>query len=285
MARPPKKGLDFFPLDVNFLDDIKVRRIMSACGTNSIVVLICLLSNIYRDEGYYMAWNKDISFLIADKVGVKEGLVSEVLTKALQVGFFDESMFDNYEIITSKGIQDRYFFATGKRVNNHIVEQYLLINDEESTVNVTETIVNSTETPVKGDISTQKKRKGKERKVKERKVNNNKQNNKPTYNSIIKSYTNNSDLQKALLDFVEFRKTDKTKIFSIQSLKYNLTTLSKLADDDNIKLQIVSNTVANGWKGFYPLKDNRYQANNQFSGAVPGNKLGSEWDEVVKRGL
>nr|DAK80447.1 MAG TPA: protein of unknown function (DUF4373) [Caudoviricetes sp.] len=31
MARPTKKGLDYFPLDVDFLSDLKVRRIIKAC--------------------------------------------------------------------------------------------------------------------------------------------------------------------------------------------------------------------------------------------------------------
>lgn len=75
MARPYKQGLDYFPLDVNFLQDIKTRKIMRACGAQSIPILISLLSSIYREAGYYVQWDSDMPFLVADEVGASEGAV------------------------------------------------------------------------------------------------------------------------------------------------------------------------------------------------------------------
>ena len=88
-GRPTKQGIDYFPLDVGFFSDVKVRKIARACGPQSTSILICLLCNIYKDEGYYILWDEDLPFVIADTVGVSEGAVKEVLTKAVQVGFFD----------------------------------------------------------------------------------------------------------------------------------------------------------------------------------------------------
>ena len=65
MARPIKDGIDYFSFDVDFLRDLKVRRIMRACGNVSIAVLICILSTIYRENGYYMTWSDDLAFIIA----------------------------------------------------------------------------------------------------------------------------------------------------------------------------------------------------------------------------
>ena len=81
MARPIKKGIDYFNLDVDFLRDIKVRKIMRACGNQSIAVLICLLCNIYQDEGYYMTWDADMRFLVADDIGAKESAVQDVVLR------------------------------------------------------------------------------------------------------------------------------------------------------------------------------------------------------------
>ena len=78
MARPTKKGLDYFPLDVDFLSDLKVRRIIKACGKEAVHILVALLANIYRDEGYYVLWDDDLAFLVADEVGTKEGTVEEL---------------------------------------------------------------------------------------------------------------------------------------------------------------------------------------------------------------
>lgn len=54
MARPKKQGIDYFPLDVNFFSDVKIRKIARACGSQSTSILICLLCNIYKDNGYYI---------------------------------------------------------------------------------------------------------------------------------------------------------------------------------------------------------------------------------------
>lgn len=109
MARPLKQGLDYFPLDVGFLQDMKVRRIIKSCGASAISVLIWLLGSCYRDEGYYIWWTEDLPFIVADEIGVTEGCVQEVVKRALQVGFFDAGMKEKHGILTSAGIQKKIF--------------------------------------------------------------------------------------------------------------------------------------------------------------------------------
>ena len=108
MGRLLKEGLDFFSLDTDFLQNKKVRKIKLACGPQSVSILICLLCNIYRDKGYYILWDKDLPFLIADEIGVSEGAVIETLIKALQVGFFSQEIYDSQKVLTSEEIQKRY---------------------------------------------------------------------------------------------------------------------------------------------------------------------------------
>lgn len=129
MARPTKKGLDYFPLDVDFLSDLKVRRIIKACGKEAVHILVALLANIYRDEGYYVLWDDDLAFLVADEVGTKEGTVKELVKKAVQVKFFDKDIFDKYSVLTSKGIQSRYILATKERKKVELEYKYLLTNE------------------------------------------------------------------------------------------------------------------------------------------------------------
>lgn len=160
MARPIKKGLEYFSIDVDMLHRMKVRKIMLSCGPQSIAVLVDLLGNIYGDEGYYMQWDDDARFLIFDDVGVKEAAVQEIVNKAVQVGFFDQLMLDKFSILTSKGIQNRYRLASRKKKDNSINPKYNLIDG----VNDVETRVSAEETPVTGGDNPQSK-------VKESKVN------------------------------------------------------------------------------------------------------------------
>ena len=167
MARPIKRGIDYYPLDVKFLRDIKVRKILRACSDRSIAVLISLLGNVYEDNGYYAVWDNDTSFLIADEIGVSEGLVTEVVNKAVQVEFFDSKKFDEYKILTSKGIQERYLEATNKRKQVEIVKEYLVLD-----INVVNNLVNVCINSINDGRSTQSKEKeSKVNKTKEKKSN------------------------------------------------------------------------------------------------------------------
>lgn len=128
MARPIKKGIDYFPLDVDFLRDIKIRKVMRACGSAAPTILICLLGNIYRDEGYYMKWDEDTRFLVADDVGTSEASVDEVVKKSIQVGIFDSKLYDQHQILTSHGIQERYKKAAYQKSDSSIDKKYDLLN-------------------------------------------------------------------------------------------------------------------------------------------------------------
>lgn len=162
MARPIKQGLDYYPLDVGFLQDVKIRRIMRACGIQSIPVLISLLANIYRNDGYFLRWSPDMSFLIADELGVSEGAVTATVDKAVQVDFFNANMYECYGVLTSEGIQSRFFEAASRRREVRYDARFLLIN-----VNVYKNPVNVDNNPVNVDDNPQSK--VKESKVKESK--------------------------------------------------------------------------------------------------------------------
>ena len=140
-GRPTKQGIDYFPMDVGFFTDVKIRKISRACGSQSTSILICLLCNIYKDEGYYILWDKDLPFVIADTVGVSECAVKEVLIKSLQVGFFDQELYEKYKILTSSGIQKRFLLATYQRKETTIIPEYL-INCANNSINCTNNSIN-----------------------------------------------------------------------------------------------------------------------------------------------
>ncbi|WP_461202665.1 Lin1244/Lin1753 domain-containing protein [Enterococcus sp. N342-3-1-2] len=164
MARPTKKGLDYFPLDVDFLSDLKVRRIIKACGKEAVHILLALLANVYRDEGYYVLWDEDLAFLVADEVGAKEGTVEELVKKAVQVKFFDKDIFDKYSVLTSKGIQNRYILATKERKKVDLEFKYLLTNE----VNRSNISINGRNNSVnQGNNQQSKVKESKEKEIKE----------------------------------------------------------------------------------------------------------------------
>jgi hypothetical protein len=83
-------------------------------------------------------------------------------------------------------------------------------------------------------------------------------NRKDSLAEQIKAYSDNKDLQEALLAFAEMRKNQK-KSLTDHAVKLLLAKLDKLADNEADKIEIVNNSVTNCWQGFYELKDQRGQ--------------------------
>ena len=192
MARPKAKGVEYFPLDVGFLSDLKIRKIMLSCGASSIAVLIYIFAAIYRDEGYFMNVKDDDIALIALDTNLDTDYVKNVINRACEVGLFSFRIYDNFRVLTSEGIQNRYLKITERRKSVKINADINLVNVDmmctETRVNVAETIVNVAETPVNVYKSTQSK--VKESKVKESKVKESKEKNTVIQNDVFSTWFN-----------------------------------------------------------------------------------------------
>lgn len=173
MARPTAKGVEYFPLNVNFINDLKVRKLLLSCGAQSIAVLIYLLSTIYKDEGYFIEIHEDEIDLIALDVNVTPEFVLKVIDKACEVRLFDVNLYNNFNILTSKGIQERYLKITERRKNSVVITQFNLINVYNNSVNVNNNSINVDNNSVNVYKSTQSKvKESKEKKSKVKSLSN-----------------------------------------------------------------------------------------------------------------
>lgn len=137
MARPQKKGLDYFPLDVTMDrtdDDIEILE--AKYGVSGFATLIKLYMKIYQDEGYFIKWNEKPSLLLAKRVNVDINLIKGVINDLLEWGIFNKKMFENYHILTSKRIQHTYMEAVKKRKNVEMIESLLLIEKVNDNINL-----------------------------------------------------------------------------------------------------------------------------------------------------
>ena len=126
MARPIKQGLDYFPLDVN-LDD-KIELLEAECGLQGFAIIIKLFQKIYN-QGYFIKWTEDDQLLFAKKINTDLTTVNSVIMIALKREIFNKEMYENYRILTSKGIQRRFFEICKqlKRKGIEVNPKYLLI--------------------------------------------------------------------------------------------------------------------------------------------------------------
>lgn len=164
-----KNGIDYFSFDVQ-LDD-KFELIEAEFGLTGFAVVVKLFQKIYGGQGYYCEWTNDVSLLFSKKIGRELGgnVVSEIVNASIKRGIFDRNLYDKYSILTSAGIQKRYFEAVSRRKKINVKREYLLVQLDQNLkdVYIFEENVDISDKNV--DISKQSK--VKESKVKESKVN------------------------------------------------------------------------------------------------------------------
>lgn len=154
MGRNRKNGLTFFPFDVDFFQDIKIRKLIRHQGSDAVTVYTLLLCLIYKG-GYYMRWDEELPFIVSEQTGLKEAHIQEVINSCLKLGLFSKEMFDKEKVLTSLGIQERYrkICVDSRRVCD--MDEYNLISSEEIAFSSEKTIISSEEMPINSVKSTQ----------------------------------------------------------------------------------------------------------------------------------
>lgn len=158
-------GITYFPLDVHLDDSFEL--IEAEFGLTGFAVIVKLYQKIYGTFGYYCEWKNDVALLFGKKVGLGGNAVSEIVSAAIRRGIFDEKLFKEYRILTSAGIQKRYFEIVSRRKKVDVKKEYLLIDTTLFLKNVNISPKNADISPKNADIFQQ--RKVKESKVKESK--------------------------------------------------------------------------------------------------------------------
>ncbi len=144
MARIKKKGLDYFPLNTDFIHDRAVRRLMKRGGDSALGILVEVLSYIYAGEGYYV--RADRLFYEDLSAGLYENSaddVERIIRLAVEYGLFDAGLFERERILTSAEIQRQYLFSTRRRNVPGLEVAYSLLTVEESVENKEDTDENT----------------------------------------------------------------------------------------------------------------------------------------------
>lgn len=129
MSRPLKTGLEYFSLDCKLDDNFTM--IQNDFGLKGFAIVIKLYQLIYGERGYYCEWNKNslLRFLSVNHLGsCDENLVGDIVASCIKRGIFSKEIYDRYHILTSRGIQKRYFSALSRRTAIEVRKEYLLVS-------------------------------------------------------------------------------------------------------------------------------------------------------------
>ena len=246
MARLRKDGLNYFPLDVDFFDDEKIKILEARYGADGITLYLYLLCRIYR-QGYYIQVNEDFEYLVSAGLKMGADKVKQVLTFLLSRSLFDNTLFQSDAVLTSAGIQKRWQIAKKEAARKTPIEvgRFWLLKREETEPCIKCSLFD--DCSGKNDNNSGKKEDNSGGKtIKESKVNNN-----------IYIPFQPEELEQAFQTYLLVYSHNHGELLpeQIQILREELISLSSDAAE---RLAIVRKATTRGWKGFYPI---RKQAN------------------------
>ena len=115
------KGLQYFPLSVDFLENDKILLIISDFGMASSAVILKLLCKIYKNS-FYIDWDDRICkvFSCTFPSGFSSEEIQKIVDSLLKEAIFDKDLYNKYHILTSEEIQICFFTAITKRRNKSV---------------------------------------------------------------------------------------------------------------------------------------------------------------------
>lgn len=132
MARPKKTGLSYFPLDADIFEDDKLFDVQNEYGPVGEIIYMRLLCLVYKN-GYYYKFDsmEKLSAMLIKSIGNRwindKNEIARIIEYLAECGLFSKELFKE-KVLTSKGIQLRYFAATSKRRCG--ISEYNLVKEE-----------------------------------------------------------------------------------------------------------------------------------------------------------
>lgn len=136
MARPLQNGLLYFPFDIDFFQDKKIKILRGRYGSDGVMVYIYLLCEIYKN-GYYIIADEDLILCLSDDLNISEAstrqIISFLLGRSLLCEIKDSTLAKPDTVLTAKSIQQRYQEAKKGLKRDIVVEaKYWLLKSDET---------------------------------------------------------------------------------------------------------------------------------------------------------
>ena len=134
MSGVPKIGIDFAGWNVHIFDnDPKIDKLLCSKGWIGFSIYFWLCMKAYGTDGYFYRWCFDDCASTARKMGsgISACTVYETVDYCLQISLFDKGRFAKWGILTSRGIQRRYWCVLQKRRVKKVYREFWMLDDEE----------------------------------------------------------------------------------------------------------------------------------------------------------
>ena len=290
MGRKFKEGLDYFELDCQ-IDD-KIKLIQAEFGLKGFAVVVKLFQRIYGERGYYCEWNDDTILLFMSENGLdseNKTLIKGITEACIRRGLFSETLYREYGILTSHGIQERYINAVSRRESVKMKKAYLLVDVVKNNISVDSNAINVNRNGNNSDRNGQS-RDEKSREEKEKKLE--KKASKIRGVSAVKLIEERQltpEVTDALKDWVKY-KIEKRQGYKEAGLRALLTQAEKMIAKygDAAVIDVIVRSMSNGYQGI--VWENLVKGSSPKTSAA-GNRFNNfpqreyDYSEIEKRML
>lgn len=243
MVRPLKLGIDYFPMDTDMDQDDKIQMIEAKYPEKGFEIITKLFMKIYK-EGYFYKWGEKEQLLFTNKIpNVDTEYINAVINDAVKWDLFNKDLFDQFNILTSNGIQKRFLEAIKRRKEVEIISDYWInVNDNGINDNIilkkvdrgTHTIIN--QSILKQTITDEIK-------------------NEENFYNIELPFKD--ELFKEVLYKFCLHRINIHKRFEINSLELFLKELKRIAVDSRHAIELMEKSIVHNWPGVYEQKQGK----------------------------
>ena len=247
---PNKPGLTYFPKMLDFYEDDKIFDLLDRFGPLGVTIYDCILCIVYKN-GYYAEIPLDkLSRMIIKMIGNKwvknQKAVVQVVHFCSEIGLLDDDLMTK-NIITSVGIQRRYYEIAVKRMKRQLYsKEYWLLGEKETEKPFLSAALKQISSEEIQNTSEEIQNTSEESaiEIKENK------------NKVYKPIFSDLRLESAFQLYLVVRENNWGTISKeqIEAMREDLLSMSS---DNAERLAIVKKATAGGWKNLYPVKEKK----------------------------
>jgi|LGVE01.1.fsa_nt_gb hypothetical protein len=127
MARPAKKGLEYFSHDTNASTSREIEYLESRFGLVGYAIYLKILERVYGHEGYYLPWTEIDRAIFAKHCGIEIAELDEIVEVCFVVDVFSRWIYDANQVLTSAGVQKRFLMASQRKARTEINPKFNLL--------------------------------------------------------------------------------------------------------------------------------------------------------------
>ena len=135
MARPQKIGLDYFPFDVDFFADRKIKVLFARFGCEGAAFYLYILCEIYRDKGFFVQCDDEFLEVASAELQIPRETLIKLLDFMVERQLIHGGLLRDKGVLTSRGIQARYQRAkenAGRKTPMPVRKELWLLNERET---------------------------------------------------------------------------------------------------------------------------------------------------------